>query len=273
MTAAIQRQPPFPAEFGLTNERIAAIRIECAKIEKAKKEHLELSSDHFRRFAYAGAALGLLGWIVFLAWAISTEEPKSSLGSAAFRIILVTGLLGWVPAGIGALLAKIPAGIAFRMRKDSLPPPEHPADHAKLLKYEDALRGWEGLERERKDLERRKAAAFWTALDGWGFEREIATLYRQQGFEVEETPGSGDGGVDLILRREGKKWIVQCKQHTNPVPPAVVRDLFGTMVHERADSAILVATTGFTPGTREFAAGKPITLVDLDDILKMARIP
>jgi restriction system protein len=53
------------------------------------------------------------------------------------------------------------------------------------------------------------------ALDGmtWQeFEILIDEAFRQQGFAVTETGGGGaDGGVDLVLAKNGEKFLVQCK--------------------------------------------------------------
>src|SRR4029077_851442 len=45
------------------------------------------------------------------------------------------------------------------------------------------------------------------------FEDLLGEAYRRQGYKVEETLGGGaDGGVDLILGRDGKVTLVQCKR-------------------------------------------------------------
>ena len=110
---------------------------------------------------------------------------------------------------------------------------------------------------------------FWISLDGYSFERHVADLFAQLGCDVQLTPGSGDSGVDLFLRRSGRTTVVQCKAHRQPIGPSVVRDLYGSMQHFNADDAILINIGGFTSGVREFAKGKPITLMDLHGILHL----
>lgn len=51
----------------------------------------------------------------------------------------------------------------------------------------------------------------WAKLDGVEFERAVARIYRERGFEVEFTPRSNDQGIDLILKKDGVVSIVQCK--------------------------------------------------------------
>ena len=117
-----------------------------------------------------------------------------------------------------------------------------------------------------KMARRRQIAEHWMSLSGREFERELGALFLQAGFYVEYTPSSGDQGVDLILQKNGKTTVVQCKSHRNPVGPAVARELYGSFHHFSADSAILACTGGFTQGVKEFVRGKPITLVSADDL-------
>jgi restriction system protein len=65
--------------------------------------------------------------------------------------------------------------------------------------------------------------------------------------------------------------VVQCKNHTAPVSPSVVRELYGVLLHEEADGAVLVATGGFSNAAKEFAEGKPITLLDSSDVFRMEK--
>ena len=45
------------------------------------------------------------------------------------------------------------------------------------------------------------------------FELLVGEAFRLQGFAVEERGGAAaDGGVDLVLRRDGRRHFVQCKQ-------------------------------------------------------------
>lgn len=88
-------------------------------------------------------------------------------------------------------------------------------------------------ERQRREAERAKRAAllaeqrkreqYWESLGGIEFEQELGRLYRARGYDVRTTPTSGDQGIDLILRKNGKTTVVQCKAHKRPAGPAMVR--------------------------------------------------
>jgi len=115
----------------------------------------------------------------------------------------------------------------------------------------------------------RTQSEFWRSLSGVAFERELARLYRQLGYQVRVTPASGDGGIDLILSQDGRRTVVQCKATRKPVGPEVVRDLYGTLIDSRADDAILASLSGATAGAADFAYGKQIRIIDLAAIIQM----
>jgi restriction system protein len=103
------------------------------------------------------------------------------------------------------------------------------------------------------------------------FEDLVAEAYRRKGCAVEENLGKGpDGGIDLILRKGGRKTLVQCKRWKGKTVGApVVRELYGLMNAECADEGKLVATSSFSPDARNFAAGKAIELVDGNALLAL----
>jgi len=105
------------------------------------------------------------------------------------------------------------------------------------------------------------------------FEDLLGEAYRRQGYGVEETVGGGaDGGVDLVLRRNGDVTLVQCKRwRGKPVPVQTVRELYGVLHDRGSASAKLIATSRFTPDALAFAKGKPIELVDSDGLLRLLR--
>ena len=117
---------------------------------------------------------------------------------------------------------------------------------------------------------RRRKEEYWYDLSGWDFESEIANLFEKRNYKAHVTKGSGDGGVDIrVFDAENDFWIVQCKNHRKPVGPAVVRELYGVCVHERAIGGVLVASGGFSSSARAFASDKPLTLIDMNLVLAM----
>lgn len=115
---------------------------------------------------------------------------------------------------------------------------------------------------------------WWWTLDGWSFEEEVAKIFRLNGYLVEVTRKTGDGGVDLILWKDDMKTIVQCKHYKAPIPVAYVRELNGVREDYRARRAIMVASSGASPQCYEFIKNKPyFDILDLDDIIEMGLRP
>ena len=93
-------------------------------------------------------------------------------------------------------------------------------------------------------------------------EPSLVSMFRRLGYRVHHHPATHDSGVDLDLARPGLRAIVQCKDWRHPVGPAVVRDLYGTLLHTGADFEILVASSTISQSARRFAQGKPLLLLD-----------
>lgn len=109
------------------------------------------------------------------------------------------------------------------------------------------------------------------ALSPRDFEHYVARLFERRGYAVEVRGRTGDLGVDLALRQpNGRLAIVQCKRYRHTIGPDIVRELFGTMVHERASHGFLVTTADISDSARAWAADKPITLIDGVTLAKLS---
>jgi restriction system protein len=108
------------------------------------------------------------------------------------------------------------------------------------------------------------------ALDPREFERYVARLFRRKGYRVKLRGRSGDQGVDLeVVQRSGKRAVVQCKRYQRTISPDIVRDLYGTLLHEKVAHAFLVTTADISAASRQWAAGKPITLIDGETLVRI----
>jgi hypothetical protein len=111
------------------------------------------------------------------------------------------------------------------------------------------------------------------ALSPADFERYVAALFRRKGYRVQLRGRSGDRGVDLMLhQRNGKRAIVQCKRYRNTIGPKIVRELYGTLIHERVAHAFLVTTADISESAREWSQGKPMTLIDGEALVQIAAV-
>jgi restriction system protein len=126
----------------------------------------------------------------------------------------------------------------------------------------------EAARKAEQELLRRKRS-YWERLNGYEFEMATAEVLKRHQLNPRVTGGSADGGVDIEVRRGGRKGVVQCKAHVACVGPHTVRDLFGVMHHSSSDFGIIVSRGGFTKGAIDFARNKPIFLVDTSDLIAM----
>lgn len=90
------------------------------------------------------------------------------------------------------------------------------------------------------------------------FEELIAELLSKQGYEVNLTPATRDGGFDLYAAKKetlGKfLYLVECKKYAaqNKVGVDLVRQLYGTLEAKRATAGMIVTTSFFSKGAKEF---------------------
>jgi restriction system protein len=96
------------------------------------------------------------------------------------------------------------------------------------------------------------------------FEALVGEAFRRKGYAVAETGGGGaDGGIDLVLKRGGETFLVQCKQwKAFKVGVTTVRELYGVMVAEGATGGFVVTSGEFKNDAQDFARGRNIELVD-----------
>lgn len=103
------------------------------------------------------------------------------------------------------------------------------------------------------------------------FEAYTAAAFEAKGWRVEIVGREGrqDGGLDLLLFGRGRRVVVQCKRYAAKVGAPVIRETMGVMMHHRAQGAYVVALSGFTRAAHEWAAGKPVKLIDGAKIFKV----
>jgi len=96
------------------------------------------------------------------------------------------------------------------------------------------------------------------------FEEFVGSLFQKMGYEVEVTGGLDDGGIDLVVKKDGKTSFVQCKKYqTSKVSLSMVRDFYGAMsANLNFDAGYFITTGIFTLEARHFADDKPIELID-----------
>lgn len=103
------------------------------------------------------------------------------------------------------------------------------------------------------------------------FERFVADLFISQGYEAELTPPTGDGGKDVILKKNGAVSIVECKRYSqhNKVSVTAIQKFHSAVIDCKAKEGFFVTTSFFTQPAMNYCRDKPIKLVDLPRLMEM----
>ncbi len=205
--------------------------------------------------------IGLGIWMIFFAGSAKLLPPlnlSTKIPMAAIALII----LAW---SVGSFFLII---LIFNRCYDAIWKRQIPATNPSILKYNEALAGYNKWVQS----EEKKKKEYWFSLPGYLFEKEFGKILENNGYSITITPGSADGGVDIVAEKGNVSKIIQCKAHKNPIGPGPIRELFGVLSSGdfKAKSATVVCLGGFTKGAREFAYKNNIELWDVADILKLA---
>lgn len=98
-------------------------------------------------------------------------------------------------------------------------------------------------------------------MDGETFEQYLEALFIKLGYKAVRTQYRGDYGVDLILRKDGKKIAVQAKRYTGKVAIKAVQEIYSGAAYYGAEEAWVVTNSDFTAAARQLAEANGVTLI------------
>jgi hypothetical protein len=112
-------------------------------------------------------------------------------------------------------------------------------------------------------------------IDPLEFEELVRDLLEKMGYHATLTKASHDGGIDVeAVNPEpivGGKLVIQCKRYAATIGAPLVRDLFGAMNDAGASKGILITTSHFSVDAHKFAQGKPLDLIDREELEGLLR--
>lgn len=111
-----------------------------------------------------------------------------------------------------------------------------------------------------------------TKEKGLLFEEECACCLKDSGFDVEMTRKTGDFGVDLIARKNGLSYAVQCKALGMPAGISSVQEVIAGRLHYATDYALVVSTQGFTASARQLAQTASVMLLSCDKLYDLEHL-
>ena len=106
-------------------------------------------------------------------------------------------------------------------------------------------------------------------MSGIDFEHYLAALFKQLGYSVSLTKTSGDYGVDLILRKETAKIIVQAKCYKNKVPIKAVQEISAARSYYETSIAWVITNNYFTQPAINLAEANGVRLIDRKELISL----
>jgi restriction system protein len=124
-----------------------------------------------------------------------------------------------------------------------------------------------------KALKKRPEDVF--SLSPREYEKLVAELLNDLGYEVELTKATRDGGKDILayLKTEAATvlTLVEAKRYraTRKIGVELVRTLYGTLCDYQANSAMMVTTSSYSPDAKTLAKKHPyqLSLKDYTDVI------
>ena len=194
-------------------------------------------------------------------WAYALYQGSSQAASL-YRFILLTCLVAlgvihrdWV---YGLLSKALRRYRSFRERQILRQAERRRSEEMRLMRIENDAHNQEVMY-----LQRHAAPHLMLGLHPVEFERFVLRYFRLLGFDAQETKATGDGGIDGVLRRDGRLFVIQCKRYAgNSIGEPPIRDLLGAVTKVRAAGGIFITTSEFTSAAMAFAEGTCIELID-----------
>ena len=97
---------------------------------------------------------------------------------------------------------------------------------------------------------------------GIKFENHCMEILKQNGWEVKETPNTGDQGVDLIASINSLRICIQCKDHEKAIGNKAVQEISAGKLFWEGTHAILVSKSGFTNSAKRLAKSNKVKLIN-----------
>lgn len=106
-------------------------------------------------------------------------------------------------------------------------------------------------------------------MTGIQFEEFLMIRYKSMGYEVRDTPKSGDFGAGLLLQKDSKKIVVQAKRYTKSVGIKAVQEVTSAKPYYLADEAWVITNSYFTKAAVTLASSNNVKLIDREQLIDL----
>lgn len=233
------------------------------------------SRDSFQAIAgQFGAFAVLVAWVGFPELRTSVPWILATLSFITVAVCVVVVVGRWVdgrnlgePLSFGGLSTSKDTKTDGESLPESVPSDDDPGGNLSERRDPQTIGGTSTpIPASARDFRERLRV-----IDWFQFEKLVALLFAKKGFAVERRGGAkADGGVDLILEKDGVRTAVQCKHwQAWRVGVKTVRELRGAMAGEGFSQGMLIAIKGFTGDAIQKATEYGIELRDEADVVKL----
>lgn len=106
-------------------------------------------------------------------------------------------------------------------------------------------------------------------MDGQTYETFVAELLTERNFEVQLTKTTGDQGVDIIAKKNGISFAIQCKRYSHKVGNAAVQEVISGMKFYKTNFGVVVTNNQYTKSAIELANVSNIMLLHDTELNKL----
>ena len=100
-------------------------------------------------------------------------------------------------------------------------------------------------------------------MDGAAYEVFVAKCLRDRGFrQVLHTGATGDFGVDIVAKKHGVYYAIQCKYYSGAVSGAAVQEAVAGMAYYHCDRAMVVTNSSLTRGAKALAEANQVLVLE-----------
>ncbi len=229
----------------------------------AKKVHLEENFAVVSGGAFIGFVIAIVIGLIFF-------KPNEIMASAFIGVVmggLITNQIR--QSGQDKINYEIAQSISL------------PSDSQKLIKAKSKLifYDWkkfclffDEIQNQLDGLEE-IGVKWWLSRTSYELENAVANMFKRRGFKSLVTPGSGDGGIDVIVENfENQNLYIQCKGWNSKVGPQIVRELVGSLnvIKDSKAQGVVFCSKGFTQGAVDYANQSNIILWTPEELAKIA---
>ena len=107
-------------------------------------------------------------------------------------------------------------------------------------------------------------------MNGHNFEFFCADILRKNGFsDVKVTKGTGDQGVDILAKKDGIKYAIQCKNYSSHLGNTSVQEVAAGKVFYNCHVGVVMTNSIFTQGAKALAQATGVLLWDKSVLTQM----